>query len=124
MKRVDRLVLISSPNRLEDIWARYGDQFRMAPAVRHRLRQRIEKVAGRPSESIPISRCVTHSDISTLVIHDQYDKEVPFKDGQLIAANSADARFAARPSADSSFVFGGEGGHELLDRGDRDRGRL
>ena len=93
MEDVDRLVLISSPDRLEDILTRYGDQFRMAPAVRHYLRQRIEKVAGRPIGAISIGNCVTQSNVTSLVIHDRKDKEVPVGDGKAIAAGASDTSF-------------------------------
>jgi pimeloyl-ACP methyl ester carboxylesterase len=93
LENVHRLVLISSPDRLEDLLSRYGDQFQMAPAVRRRLKQRIEKVAGRPIVSISSSHCVTDSNVTTLVIHDRHDKEVPVSDGRAIAAHAPRTSF-------------------------------
>lgn len=90
---VERLVLISSPDRLEDILSRYGDQFQMAPAVRRRLRKLIEKVAGRPIQSISISSFVNDSNVTTLVIHDRHDKEVPVDDGKAIACHALSTSF-------------------------------
>jgi len=58
----------------------------MAPGVMLRLKERIEMVVGRSIETISISNCVTDSRISTLVIHDQDDKEVPVTDGKGIGA--------------------------------------
>jgi pimeloyl-ACP methyl ester carboxylesterase len=93
LENIDRLVLISSPNRLEDILSRYGDQFRMAHAVRRCLRKRIEKVAGRPIQSISISNFVNDSNVTTLVIHDRHDKEVPVSDGKAIARHAPSTSF-------------------------------
>ena len=58
-----------------------------------RLKERIEMVVGRSIETISISNCVTDSRISTLVIHDQDDKEVPVTDGKAIAAHAPGTRF-------------------------------
>ncbi len=93
LQNVERLVLISSPDRLSDILSRYGAQFRMAPSVMFWLKNRIETLVGRSIETVSTSNCVTDSRISTLVIHDRDDKEVPVTDGKAIAADAPGTRF-------------------------------
>jgi len=95
LRTVERLVLIGVPDSLSEILSRYGEHIRLAPAARPHLKARIEKRAGRSVDMLSTGSFIAASQIPTLVIHDNQDREVPVADGRAIADRAPVSKFLA-----------------------------
>jgi hypothetical protein len=78
---------------MTDMLSRYQAELHIAPAVLDYIKERIEKVAGRPVEALSTRAFVEASKLPAMVIHDKNDREVPVNEGCAIAASSPSTRF-------------------------------
>jgi pimeloyl-ACP methyl ester carboxylesterase len=93
LREIKQLVLISPPDRMTDMLSRYQAELHIAPAALAYIKERIEKVAGRPVETLSTRAFVAASKLPAMVIHDKNDKEVPVTEGSAIAEGSPSTRF-------------------------------
>jgi pimeloyl-ACP methyl ester carboxylesterase len=74
-------------------WAdRFSDGLRLSPGIRLRLRRRSEERLGMSWDRLDLTLLGRNLALPLLVIHDREDREVPFADGEAIAASWPGAR--------------------------------
>jgi pimeloyl-ACP methyl ester carboxylesterase len=76
---LDRLVTISSPNRLADMLASFARQHALSPTTVALMTTEVEAAAGRPVPAVQVGTFLATAGTPALVIHDRGDDEVPFE---------------------------------------------
>lgn len=138
---VQRLALISAPDRLVDYFRMFGRMMGLSSRAQHAMEAKVMTVAGRSIESFDGGLLLQSLTLPTLVIHDVGDKEINHADATRMAAAGPHVRlesveglghrrilqsptvarkvaaFMAATGAD-----GKEGRDQLLDRADLDCG--
>jgi len=92
LQTTQKLILISTPNKLTDILAQFGGVLNIRPKTLDNLAARIEKVAGQSVENFSTAILLGEIDVPVLVIHNNPDREVPYEDGQAIAKGVPNAQ--------------------------------
>jgi len=88
--RVRRLVTISAPNALSDLFKMVGERLGLGPASQAGLEAAVERVGGNPLETYVNANLLRQVGVPTLVIHDRGDKEVPPADAEALASAGRD----------------------------------
>ena len=81
----DRAVLIAPPADLADAADRFAAVVGLAPHLRERFHRALEKRASVRFESLEAHRSVTAIDRPALIVHDLFDREVPWSEGERYA---------------------------------------
>ena len=85
--RVERLVLIGSAVRLEHAVEAFTQMAQVPPRAALGLRRRIERKYGREVwKDFAVDRSVAAIGVAPLIVHDEHDEQIPFADGQMLAA--------------------------------------
>ena len=92
---VDRLVLVSAPNRLTDVTAHFGRRIGLSSAAQRAYERHLERIGHRPLAGFQSGRMLAASGRPALVIHARDDHEVPFRNAEEIVATSPLAELAA-----------------------------
>ena len=92
LQSAQKIVLISTPNQLTDILARFGEFLHITPTTLKNLTTRIESAAGQSVDAFSTVNLLETTDVPVLVIHNNPDREVPYEDGQAIAAGIPNAQ--------------------------------
>ena len=92
LQSAQKIVLISTPNQLTDILARFGEFLHITPKTLRNLTTRIESAAGQSVDAFSTVNLLETTDVPVLVIHNNPDREVPYEDGQAIAAGIPNAQ--------------------------------
>ena len=83
-----RVVSIASPASLRDVLGRYAAVMQMPPRATTRFIERFHHhVVRRGHRPVDVLELLEHVDTAALVIHARDDREVPFSDGERIAAH-------------------------------------
>lgn len=85
LQTAQKLALISTPNELTGILARFGAFLHIQPKTLKNLTTRIEKTAGQSVAAFSTANLLATINVPILVIHNNPDREVPYEDGQAIA---------------------------------------
>ena len=84
LQTAQKLVLISTPNELTEILARFGEFFHIRPKTLKNLATRIENVAKQSVGGFSTAKLLATTDEPIKIIHNNPDREVPYEDGQAI----------------------------------------
>lgn len=90
-----KVVLISGPSSVTGVLNRFAQKAQLTEPVAARFYQLVEEHVGVPAKDIEIARVGADFSTPALIIHDRDDAEVPFADGQAIAATWPRARLYA-----------------------------
>ena len=83
--RLEKIVLIAGPNELSDIFASFIEAMRLPACVLAIFHQKLKKIASRNIETMSTVKFMKNFSGSSLVIHDQQDRIVPFSEAQTVA---------------------------------------
>lgn len=90
----ERVVSIASPASLRDVLDRYADVMQMPPRARTQFLERcLHHVVQRGHRPVDMLELLPNMETTALVIHARDDREVPFRDGERIAAHWPHAAF-------------------------------
>ncbi|MEM8906547.1 MAG: alpha/beta hydrolase [Bacteroidota bacterium] len=85
---LDRLVLIASPSRMEKMMENFARFLRIPRSVKRRFRQILENRVSRPLEEVGLSSTLPKINAKQiLLVHDRYDKVVPFAEAETVLNN-------------------------------------
>lgn len=82
----ERVVLIAGPSSLSDVMRRFAQMARLPEPVAERFYQLLMEHTGISAEVLDIARIAATLATPALIMHDRADADVPFADGQAIAA--------------------------------------
>jgi len=83
-----RLVLMSAPSSTRNVAERFADLLRLSPNVVDRMGHFVQEQFNRSAESFSLVEAGRHLPVQrALLLHDRHDLNVPFTDGEAIAAN-------------------------------------
>lgn len=82
---VGAAVIIGSPATPAVYVDRFCDELRLSPAMRGRLRARLEARVGRRFEELELVRAIGAARTPALVVHDRADREVDFSNAEALA---------------------------------------
>ncbi|KXJ59803.1 MAG: hypothetical protein AXW14_14660 [Alteromonas sp. Nap_26] len=83
----NKLVLISSPASFLEVIERFANALRLSTKATMLFTNKVEELVGK-HEEVEVVNKVKSSTIPSLVIHDRYDKQIPFKDAQRLVNTS------------------------------------
>ena len=87
-----RVVLIAGPSSLAGVLRGFAQVARLPEPVAERFYALVAEYVGEPAEMLDIAHVGATLTTPALIIHDPADADVPFADGQAIAASWPDAR--------------------------------
>lgn len=82
---VKRLVLLSAPSSMPDIFKGFADMIGLNAAARSILDDNVLRLAGNPLEDFVGSRQLSQYSLPTLVLHDPEDAELPISEAYALA---------------------------------------
>jgi pimeloyl-ACP methyl ester carboxylesterase len=85
-------VLLAAAARPDTYAARFAQRLALGPRLQARLRARSERRLGLPWTALDVPGLVRGLDVPALVVHDERDDEVPWRDGAEVAAAWPQAR--------------------------------
>jgi pimeloyl-ACP methyl ester carboxylesterase len=87
-QQVDRWVMLTSPNELCVIFREYQAFIRLSEKAYRHLSDKVHEVLKETLETVSVAEKIQHIDINALlIIHDRYDRVLPFKNAQSIACS-------------------------------------
>jgi esterase/lipase len=86
--RIERLVLISSPNSLARLTQNFADTQRFSPRILKSINDEIRRICGRAVHELNAGDLLLAAKVPTLVIHDEQDEEVPMSEAGAILARA------------------------------------
>jgi pimeloyl-ACP methyl ester carboxylesterase len=89
----EKIVLISGPSAIAGVMRRFAQFAQLPERVAKRFYQLVEEYVGIPAETLEISQVATDLRVPALIIHDADDADVPFADGEAVAASWPASRF-------------------------------
>jgi pimeloyl-ACP methyl ester carboxylesterase len=92
---VEAAVLVAAPRTPGTWFAQFSEALALAPAVRDLVQARVERRVGMRMVDLDVPRLAPRAPVPLLVVHDRGDREVPFADGEAIAAGWPGARLQA-----------------------------
>ncbi len=93
---IDAAVVIGTPRSPWPFFRAFGQAMGLSPGVRDEARARLERRVGFTEDGFDLARlAATAPAVPLLVAHDRGDQEVPFADGEAIAAAWPGATFLA-----------------------------
>lgn len=91
--RARRAALLASPASVEGVVTRFTEFVGLPPPAARRFRRALERTVGAPVERIDIGALGPRlGTVPALILHDPADAEVPFEDGEALAAGWPGAR--------------------------------
>lgn len=90
--RADRLVLISAPESLPNVFAEFGRFINVGPRSQAVIADHVQRVAGRPLSEFMGATQLARLPIPTLVIHAADDREVPAESARRYASAGSHVR--------------------------------
>lgn len=90
-----KVVLIAGPSSVTGVLHRFAQKAQLTEPVAERFYQLVEEHVGVPAKEVETARVGAEISTPALIIHDRDDAEVPFADGQAIAATWPGARLYA-----------------------------
>lgn len=91
----ERVIIISSPAHVTDVFARYHNQIRLSQSARQKFLNLIVRLTGKSAQEVSLAETDLSLKTRTLLIHDVDDKEVPFTDFQILKNSWKQSRFIA-----------------------------
>ncbi len=91
----EKLVLVAGSDSLTGVIARFGAMVGLPGRVVERLHGEIGTLSGHPIEAWSASSMMACCALPTLVVHDRDDDEIPWSDGEAIAAAAPAATLVA-----------------------------
>jgi len=88
-----RAVLLSPAARPDTYAESFGQRFGLGPRIRSRLRRRSERRLGLPWSALDVAAFAPSLEAPVLVVHDEHDRDVPWRNGAEVAAAWPGARF-------------------------------
>lgn len=95
MAPAERVVIISSPAHVTDVFDRYHNQIRLSRTARQKFLDLIIKLTGKSAQEVSLAENDLSLKTQTLLIHDVDDKEVPFSDFEVLKQSWSRSRFIA-----------------------------
>ena len=92
---VDKIVLISTPDRLQDVNRGIAKRIGLTKVALQHFGAWIERYAGRPMETVSTSQFLAGAETEILLVHDRKDVFVPLADSERIAQSTQRARLLA-----------------------------
>jgi len=87
-----RAVLLASAARPDTYAERFAERLGLGPRLQSRLRARTEKRLGLPWSALDVPTLVRGLEVPALIVHDEQDEDVPWRDGAEVAAAWPQAR--------------------------------
>lgn len=84
--RLRRAVFLAPAARFDGVWARFRDSLGLSPTVWRRMLRRSELWLGLGFSGIEPVALAPRQSLPLLVLHDANDREVPFSEGEALAA--------------------------------------
>ena len=82
-------VLVATPNRFSEVTRKVGARLGLSSAAQRAYEQRLERLARRKLADFTGANLLAATERPALLLHSRDDAEVPFDDGQEIAASCA-----------------------------------
>lgn len=82
------LVLVAGANRLEDVSARFCQEFGLPASIKHRIDRKLEEIGGDPIARFTSVRGINGTGLPTLLVHDADDRIVPVEDSRTVAGET------------------------------------
>jgi pimeloyl-ACP methyl ester carboxylesterase len=92
---VKSVVLISSPSSVDDVVARFGRMLGLGARAMRAFRRGLEKRTGVKLADVEIYERAATLEVPALIVHDHRDRDVPFTDGERLAARWPNAALMA-----------------------------
>ncbi|MGF1487491.1 MAG: alpha/beta hydrolase [Prochloraceae cyanobacterium] len=89
---LERLVMISTPNSLENLVKSFMKLLEIPEDVYHGINSEVKRLSNRPIEYYSTSNFASLIEIPLLLIHDIHDEEVPLSDAEKIASMSSNSK--------------------------------
>lgn len=94
-RRPDALVMIAAPDSMPEFFRRFGDFIGLPRRAQEALERKVLHIMGRTLDHFVCSEQLKETDLPVLVVHDGYDRDVPFADGIRMAAAGPHVAFHA-----------------------------
>lgn len=92
---IERLVLISGPNRFTDVFTEFGTMVGLPTRALAALFDEVKAYTGRSVDEYAVADSLCQASIPTLVVHDREDTRVPFHNAEDIVAQVPTATLLA-----------------------------
>jgi pimeloyl-ACP methyl ester carboxylesterase len=92
---VKSVVLISAPSSVDDVVARFGRMLGLGARAMQEFRRGLEKRTGVKLADVEIYERAANLRVPALIVHDHRDRDVPFSDGERLAARWPNATLMA-----------------------------
>lgn len=80
----DKLILISGPASFLDVIKRFAAAIKLSPRATESFANEVEALVGK-HEEVEVARKVSSLEIPCTIIHDKFDKQIPYKDALRLA---------------------------------------
>lgn len=94
-RRMERLVLVGTPNEMRDVMARFADALNLTGRTLNHLHRLTHQRVGIPVSALSVKAMIPYITTPGLVIHDRQDPVIPFSDAETIAAHWPDSKLLA-----------------------------
>lgn len=88
--RCEKLINIGVPNKIGEVFSDFSKSMGLRSSVQVEMQKALEQIAGRSIDEITCAKMIQKSNVKTLLVHDQKDLIVPFRNAEAVKEECPD----------------------------------